>query len=152
MPICLSAVPSPRLHQRTLPWSCFRGSHGEGALTWLPTPATEFPFHTKELFLHLWVKSFFGAMISPHSLWFCDISVQQSPQQFVLMAVAPAVAWGHGVSWLCQGDLQGCAQPGHSSTGSHSLITALLLVTRLLLLCDIKQHFSFPSLTEFMGI
>lgn len=33
-------------------------------------------------------------IFSPHSLWFCDISVQQSPQEFVLMAVATAVTWG----------------------------------------------------------
>lgn len=50
------------------------------------------------------------------------------------------------------GDLQDCAQPGHSCFGSHFLITALLLVTKLLLLCDVKQQFSFPSLTKFMGI
>lgn len=150
MPICLSAVPSPRLHQRALPWSCFRGSHGEGVLTWLPIPATEFPFHTKELFLHLWVKSFFGAMISPHSLWFCDISVQQSPQQFVLMAVAPE--WPGDM--VCHGSARGtCRAVLSLATAALALINhCFVLVTRLLLLCGIKQHFSFPSLMEFMGI
>lgn len=80
MPICLSLLcHHPDFIKGLCPGPASEAAHGEGALTWLPAPATVFPFHTKELFLHLWVKSFFGAMISPCSLWFRDISVQQSP-------------------------------------------------------------------------